>query len=77
MARKPRLRVPGGLYHVLLRGNARQDVLFSPADRALFYALLADGVARFGCRVFAFCLLTNLAQRARAGRSGGAVFGPA
>jgi len=24
MARKPRLHVPGGLYHVFLRGNARQ-----------------------------------------------------
>jgi REP element-mobilizing transposase RayT len=33
MARKPRLHVPGGLYHVILRGNARQDILFRAEDR--------------------------------------------
>ena len=59
MARKPRLHVPGGLYHVILRGNAQQDVFLSPGDRHLFYELLADGVARFGYRVHAFCLMTN------------------
>jgi REP element-mobilizing transposase RayT len=59
MARKPRLHVPGGLYHVILRGNARQDVFFSPADRHFFYALLAEGVSRFGYRVHAFCLMSN------------------
>ena len=59
MARKPRLHVPGGLYHVILRGNARQDVFFLPADRTALYALLADGVARFGYRVHAFCLMSN------------------
>ncbi len=59
MARKPRLHVSGGLYHVILRGNARQDVFFSPADRRYFYDLLAEGVERFGYRVHAFCLMTN------------------
>ena len=59
MARKPRLHVPGGLYHVILRGNARQDVFFSPGDRHFFYELLAEGVARFGYRVHAFCLMSN------------------
>ncbi len=59
MARKPRLHVPGGLYHVILRGNARQDVFFSPGDRHVYYELLAEGVARFGYRVHAFCLMSN------------------
>jgi REP element-mobilizing transposase RayT len=59
MARKPRLHVPGGLYHVILRGNARQDVFFVPGDRHFFYELLAEGVTRFGYRVHAFCLMTN------------------
>ncbi len=59
MARKPRLHVPGGLYHVILRGNARQDVFFSPGDRQFFYELLSEGVARFGYRVHAFCLMSN------------------
>ena len=59
MARKPRLHVPGGLYHVILRGNAHQDVFFSAGDRHFFYELLAEGVARFGYRVHAFCLMSN------------------
>jgi len=28
MARKPRLHVPGGFYHVILRGNGGQDIFY-------------------------------------------------
>lgn len=59
MARKPRLHYPGAMYHVILRGNDKQDVFFDPNDRRSFYALLADGVERFGHRIHAFCLMTN------------------
>lgn len=59
MARQPRLHVPGGLYHVILRGNARQDVFFTAGDRKYFYELLTEGVLRFGYRVHAFCLMSN------------------
>jgi len=59
MARKPRLHCPGGLYHVILRGNAGQDVFFTTADRQYCYDLLAEGVPRFGYRVHAFCLMSN------------------
>jgi REP element-mobilizing transposase RayT len=59
MARKPRIHVPGGLYHVILRGNARQDVFLAPGDWHFFYELLAEGVVRFDYRVHAFCLMTN------------------
>lgn len=59
MARKPRLHYPGALYHVILRGNDKQDVFFEPNDRRCFYALLADGVERFEHRIHAFCLMTN------------------
>lgn len=71
MARKPRLHVPGGLYHVILRGNARQDVFLSVADRHCLYDLLAQGVVRFGYRVHAFCLMSNHVHLAlQAGASG-------
>ena len=59
MARKPRLHVSGGWYHVILRGNARQDIFFAPQDRHFFYQLLEEGVTRFGYRIHAFCLMTN------------------
>jgi len=59
MARKPRLEVPGGLYHVILRGNAQQDIFFTDDDRQAFYDLLGEGSQRFGYRIHAFCLMTN------------------
>ena len=59
MARKPRLHIPGALYHVILRGNAKQDIFFSAQDRNFFCSLLEHGTARFGYRAHAFCLMTN------------------
>ena len=34
MPRPPRLHVPGGCYHVILRGNHREDLFATPNDRA-------------------------------------------
>ncbi len=43
MARKPRVHVPGGIYHVMLRGNGGQEIFFAPEDRGEIYRLLAEG----------------------------------
>ncbi len=59
MARKPRIHLPGGLYHVVLRGNGGQDVFLTDADYCRFYLLLQEGTFRFGYRVHAFCLMAN------------------
>jgi len=59
MARKPRIHLPGGFYHVILRGNGGQPVFLSDADRYRFYLLLQEGICRFGYRIHAFCLMTN------------------
>ncbi len=59
MARKPRIHLPGGLYHVILRGNDGQPVFLVDDDRYRFYLLLQEGISRFGYRVHAFCLMTN------------------
>lgn len=59
MPRKPRLHYPGALYHVIIRGNARQDIFFEDQDRFRFYLLLQEGVERFGHRIISFCLMTN------------------
>ena len=59
MARKPRIHLPGGLYHVIFRGNRGQDVFLTDADYCRFYLLLQEGTFRFGYRVHAFCLMTN------------------
>ena len=59
MARKPRLHVPGGVYHVMLRGNGGQTIFLSEKDRSVFYRLVEEGIKRFGHRVHGFCLMGN------------------
>lgn len=59
MARKPRLHLDGGIYHVMLRGNGGQDLYFDDADRYHFYLLLQQGIARYGHRIHGFCLMSN------------------
>ncbi len=59
MARKPRIHVPGGVYHVMLRGNGGQDIFFCNEDRYHLYLLVQEGVSRFGYRVHGFCWMTN------------------
>ena len=59
MARKPRLHLEGGVYHVVLRGNDQQDIFFHRDDRHRLYQLLDEGTRRFHYRVHAFCLMSN------------------
>ncbi len=59
MARKPRIHIPGGYYHVMLRGNGGSDIFFSDEDRFHFYLLMQEGIERFGHRIHAFCLMGN------------------
>ncbi|MGH7902447.1 MAG: transposase [Thermodesulfobacteriota bacterium] len=59
MARKPRLHIPGGLYHVILRGNGGQDIFFSDIDRLYFESLVGEGIKRFGHRIHAYCWMKN------------------
>ena len=59
MARKPRIHVPGGFYHVILRGNSRQDIFFTKNDRQLWESLISQGVGRYEHRIHAYCWMTN------------------
>ena len=59
MSRKLRIHFPGAFYHVILRGNAGQNIFFSKKDRSKFYLLLQEGIEKFGHRILAFCLMTN------------------
>lgn len=59
MPRKPRLHVPGGLYHVILRGNSRQDIFFDPDDRRRWEALIGQGIRKYAHRIHAYCWMTN------------------
>jgi REP element-mobilizing transposase RayT len=59
MARKTRLHIPGGLYHVILKGNGGQAIFFTDPDRCRLLLLLQEGTARFDYQVHAFCLMDD------------------
>jgi putative transposase len=57
--RKPRIYYPGAVYHVVLRGNAGQNVFFTEKDKKHFYRLLDEGQEKYGHLIHAFCLMAN------------------
>ena len=59
MPRLPRLHVPGGFYHVILRGNHREDLFATREDRLVLNEIVAESIARCEARVHAFCWMTN------------------
>jgi putative transposase len=59
MARKPRVHVPSGTYHVILRSNGGRDIFFERDHRGELYRLLAEGTRPFGYRAHAYCLISN------------------
>ncbi len=59
MPRKPRLHIPGGVYHVMLRGKEDEHLFYAKSDYLYFYDLLAEGTERFGYRVHGACLLPD------------------
>jgi putative transposase len=59
MPRKPRIEVPGGLYHVVTRGNDQQPIYADDALRRLHLLILDRTAGRFGWRVYAYCLMDN------------------
>jgi putative transposase len=59
MARPLRIELPGALYHITSRGNARQAIFFDDDDRRLFLHRLGAVVRTHGWRCRAYCLMPN------------------
>jgi REP element-mobilizing transposase RayT len=59
MARKPRVEFAGAFYHVICRGNQRQAIFHSDADRAYYLDRLEHYRERYGFTVYAYVLMTN------------------
>lgn len=59
MPRPPRLHVPGACYHVILRGNHREALFGSAADRYVLNDIVGDVINRLGTRIHAFCWMSN------------------
>ena len=59
MPRPSRVHVPDGFYHVVLRGNHREILFGSGADRQVLNDIVADVVRSHGARVHGFCWMSN------------------
>jgi REP-associated tyrosine transposase len=59
MARKARIEIEGGLYHIVTRGNNRQRIFGSHEDYAQMLRLLEAQKARLPFYLYAYCLMPN------------------
>ena len=59
MPRKLRIEYPGAMYHVMSRGNRRQDIFLDDIDRHDFLKTLAEACQKTGWQVHAYCLMSN------------------
>lgn len=59
MARPLRLELSGGIYHVTSRGDGREDIYLSDADRLNWLTVFAEVCTRFNWVCHAWCQMTN------------------
>ena len=59
MPRQPRVEYEGAIYHVMNRGDRREDIVHGDEDRRLFVKTLAEACVRCGWEVPAWCLMGN------------------
>jgi putative transposase len=59
MARKLRVEYPGAIYHVMNRGDRREDIFKDDKDRENFLERLAEVCLKTGWQVHAYCLMGN------------------
>jgi putative transposase len=59
MPRRLRIEFEGAIYHVMARGNARQDIVHDDDDRQRLLADLEDTVGRTGWELLSFVALSN------------------
>ena len=59
MPRKLRVEYPGAMYHVMSRGDRREDIFLDDVDRQDFIKTLAEACQKTGWQVHAYCLMRN------------------
>jgi len=59
MPRKIRVEYPGAIYHVMSRGDRREDIFHDDVDRQELLKTLAEACQKTGFQVHAYCLMRN------------------
>ena len=59
MARKPRIHYSGALYHVIARGNQKQDIFINEADFRTYLAYLSEYKEKYHFHIYSYALMKN------------------
>src|SRR5688500_9875161 len=59
MPRQMRVQYPGAIYHVMSRGDRREDIYLDDVDRQDFLKTLAEACQKTAWQVHAYCLMRN------------------
>jgi len=59
MPRKLRIQYPGAMYHVMNRGDRREDIFKDDTDRQRFLGSLGEACFKTEWQVHAYCLMRN------------------
>jgi putative transposase len=59
MARQLRIEYEGAIYHVLNRGDRREEIFRDELDRKSFLHALGRACGKTGWQVHAYCLMSN------------------
>lgn len=59
MGRPKRIHYPNAIFHVIARGNNRQQIFFSDHDRNVFLAILNSSTEKFFHKIHLYCLMPN------------------
>ena len=59
MGRPPRIHFPGAIFHLISRGNDKQDIYLDDEDRRRFLSILTMMKKRHPFLLYAYCLMTN------------------
>ena len=59
MPRQLRIEYPGAIYHVMSRGDRRENIFYDDVDRHDFVRTLGEACQKTGFEVHAYCLMPN------------------
>src|SRR6266566_4069764 len=59
MPRQLRIEYPGAIYHVINRGDQREDIFADDDDRRRFRSTLEEACTKTEWQVHAYCLMRN------------------
>src|SRR6478672_3611358 len=59
MARPLRIQYPGAMYHVMNRGDQREDIFRDDEDRQRFLGTITEACCKTGWQIHAYCLMRN------------------